>query len=156
MAICFKLPFKLGCWLLLKISFFYSTNPNPTLEKILHLNLFFCWLAAWRWPYRGSPWQLDPYILIDFTLTENILLFQPLTYKLLKHIFSYQKWWRTSKISFKANCKNFYCSKHMTQSKTPTLTISLESFDLANANAIMNFQYDDLFYFLIVNYFTLK
>ena len=86
-TICFKLPFKLGCWLLLKISFFYSTNPNPTLEKVLHLNLFFCWLAARRWPYRGSPWQLDPYILIDFTLTENILLFQPLTYKLLKHIF---------------------------------------------------------------------
>ena len=23
-----------------------------------HIHYFFCWLAAWRWPYEGSPWLI--------------------------------------------------------------------------------------------------
>ena len=42
------------------------------------------------------------------------------------------------KISYKVNCKkNFYCPKHITQSKTMTVTISLK-FAIDLANAIMN------------------
>ena len=29
------------------------------------LDLFCCcWLAAWRWPYRGSPWRLNHFVVI--------------------------------------------------------------------------------------------
>ena len=33
-------------------------------NNALFLKSFFCWLAAWRWPYRGSPWQLNYFIVI--------------------------------------------------------------------------------------------
>ena len=27
-------------------------------------NFFLCWLAACRWPYRGTPWRLNHFIVI--------------------------------------------------------------------------------------------
>ena len=26
--------------------------------------VFFCWLPAWRWPYRGSPWRLNLFVFL--------------------------------------------------------------------------------------------
>ena len=52
-----------------------SIKQNPLLFTggipILYIFFFCCWLVAWRWPYIGSPGQLNHFIVITLYLQQH-------------------------------------------------------------------------------------
>ena len=48
-------------------------------------DVFFCWLAAWRSPYRGAPWQLNHFVVTTLNQQQHIGLNTNLPFSIQTH-----------------------------------------------------------------------